>query len=42
MGALGSLLPRIMPTGYGYDERRVYEDGMWQCKTEAKAFGNVC
>jgi hypothetical protein len=31
-----------MPTGYGQEERRVYDDGMWQCEREAKVSGSVC
>jgi len=31
-----------MPTGYGDEERRVYNAGIWQCEREAKASGSAC
>lgn len=30
------------PTGYGDEERRVYDSGIWQCEREAKVSGGVC
>jgi hypothetical protein len=32
----------FMPSGYGQEERRIYDDGMWQCERAAKGSDSVC
>lgn len=40
MGLRERLLTQ--PTGYGDEERRVYDAGIWQCEREAKVTGAAC